>query len=155
MTWWKNSDDERFWIYLAGIIDGEGTIGIYGNKRPDSRPALRPSISISNTDERLIDAIMTTLPNSIYLSRAKSRKEKHHKFQLNIRIENYFSVLYVLKKIIPYLIIKKKQAEIMLKFVLLRNGQKTLSGGYRHYGNKEYELCSEMKKLNQKGVVNE
>ncbi len=47
---WKKTD----LAYAAGIIDGEGNIGIYANTSRNGYPVYRMRVRVTNTDEGLI-----------------------------------------------------------------------------------------------------
>ena len=150
--WWISDKDERFWIYLAGFIDGEGCLGIYRAKRKNAKDGLRPYIAITNTDKEIMDAIKKTIPKKVYCSMGKSRRKKTHKFAYNLRIENYGSVLFVLEKIKPYLTIKRERANLLLQYILIRKSKEVNPHCFKHLGQEEYEIYKEIRKLNKKGV---
>lgn len=160
MAWWNGSEDERFWIYLAAIIDGEGCIGIYPQKRYDSknprRPALKPYVSITNTDMRLLDAIKDTIPNQIYVHirkphRKESIKRQYHKDSFTVFIANYASVQFVINKVMPYLILKKERGQLVLDFIKLRFMHKEKKGYYTLCGDDVYAIYKKVRDLNRKG----
>lgn len=150
--WWKNSDDERFWIYLASFIDADGSILIYKSKRKDARDALRPCIAISNTNKKIIGSFMETIPKKIYHTVKGYKRKPQYKTEYMIKIENFQSVKFVLKKIKNYLMIKKQNAIILLKFIKIRESKLTKNNGYRKLNKEEYNLYDKIKKLNKKGV---
>lgn len=51
--------------YLAGLVDGEGTVTIRKLHRGKSRkPAWKPCVIVSNTDRRLMDWLLSAIPTS-------------------------------------------------------------------------------------------
>lgn len=150
--WWKNSEDERFWIYLASFVDADGSILIYKNKRNNARDALRPCIAISNTNKKIIDSFMETIPPKIYHTVKGYKRKPEYKTEYMIKIENFQSIKFVLKKIEKYLIIKKQNALVLLKFIKIRESKLTKSNGYRNLGKEEYDLYDKIKELNKKGI---
>lgn len=153
--WWKDSDDERFWIYLAGFIDGEGCFGIFKSKRKDAREALRPYIAISNTNKEIIDLFMNTIPQKVYKSVGKRRQKEHHKIQYNLRIENFESVLFVTNKVFKYLIIKREVAKLVRDFIIFRKLKCKNNHCYRHLGKEEYSIYDRIKELNHRKTKDE
>jgi hypothetical protein len=125
---------------LAGIIDGEGTIGIYYSKKQN---IYRLKIYVVNTNKELITWIQDTFGGYVYSRESnkgwKTRYEWHCK---DISDD-------ILKKVFPYLIVKKQQAKIAIAF------RKT----HQHHGHnlspklKELRksLWVEVKKLNTRG----
>ena len=109
--------------YLAGIIDGEGSIMLtrfHKNEYPS------PCISISSTDIELLEWVKNTTNTGRIIKKKNYNKEKH--------LDSYtYRVIYddalkILKEIEPYLIIKKKKSRAKhildnYKKVTLRNGR--------------------------------
>ncbi len=52
-----NSQPDTFWAWLAGFIDGDGTVGIYR----DSQGYIVPKIVISQKDRGILDGIVTAV----------------------------------------------------------------------------------------------
>jgi len=57
-------------------------------------------------------------------------------------VESKISILELLKRVYPYLYIKKKQAELMIFYLLGRNSGKS-------YSQEDYFMMEEMKSLNR------
>jgi len=95
--------------YLAGIIDGEGSfyIGITKNRKFNCR------IYVVNTNEDLIKWLKETFGGLIY--KRTSIKNPHWKTRYEWVLDKT-AIDPVCQQIIPYLIIKKKHAEIMIDF---------------------------------------
>lgn len=103
--------------YLAGIIDGEGTIFI--QKKLDKRVETEswtywPRVQVCNTNEAVMQWIHQIFGGLLY------KKERSHlKRNWKCQFEWYTKPSLIdelLPLLIPYLIIKKPQAEIMMKF---------------------------------------
>lgn len=114
--------------YLAGIIDGEGCISIGSHKNTKTKPYFFPTIDISNTDKRLMVFVNSILPSSYILKKdnGKIGKYKCNKKLYVYRIYNQQKVGLFLKKIMPFLLLKKERAKIMLKFLKTKNPKKQL-----------------------------
>lgn len=95
--------------YLAGIIDGEGTfyIGKINHRKFTSR------IYVVNTDKKLIDWLHKNFNGSFY--ERNSIKHPHWKTRYEWILDKA-QIDSVCKKILPFLIIKKKHAELMINF---------------------------------------
>ncbi|MDN5321890.1 MAG: hypothetical protein PWQ67_344 [Clostridia bacterium] len=89
--------------YIAGIIDGEGTITLTSHKK-GCHPS--PTISIASTDIELLEWIKTTL-NAGTIAKKRNYNPERHKdsWSLMIRHNNAYELL---KCIEPYLVINKK-----------------------------------------------
>lgn len=109
--------------YIAGIIDGEGSIML---TRFHSNQYHSPCISIASTDKELLYWMETVTNMGKIISKKNYNKEKH-KDSFTYRV-SYNDALILLKEIEPYLIInrKKLRAKLILekyKQVTPRNGK--------------------------------
>ena len=127
--------------YLAGLIDGDGTISIQAD-----RGKHKPVVSISNTNREVLEWCKNLIGQGSISS--KKTYKKHHTPSFNLRWE-YDIALDIAKKCCPYLIIKKERAECILgwKLVVKRNGKYTP----KELRKKE-ELIAEIRRLNKRGI---
>lgn len=131
--------------YVAGIIDGEGHIGLHC--RNDRKLRYRLRVSVSNTNEWLIQWLHFNFEGYVYEVIMKNPKwKKQWKWSLSSNMAMEF-----LKLVYPYLRIKKPQAEIAIEFQSQRRG----SG---HHLTDEQRAVAEahrllMVKTNQRGNV--
>lgn len=99
--------------YLAGLIDGEGSIYIQSRKRPDAIDYF-PRFQIVNTDKKMIDWVYKTFGGNMF---SKSRAKHNPKWKLQWE---WFTTRKLMDQLmpllLPYLITKKPHVEIMLKF---------------------------------------
>ena len=98
----NNSDED--WAYLAGLIDGEGSVGIYYNKWSDGHFM---QVQIGNMDKTLIDWIHLKFKGRRYLN----RKTKFHLVKWHGR-----HAKEILDNVNPYLISKAGEAKVALMF---------------------------------------
>lgn len=93
--------------YLAGIIDGEGSIQLVKN----NKGSYTTRITVSNTDLRLIHWLMYSLGGSYYEQKKhnKNYKPTYHWVLSSKHTHN------ILLKVLPYLKLKKEQANILIK----------------------------------------
>jgi len=98
--------------YLAGIVDGEGYIGISADhrKRNPDRPCWRLKVAVTNTNEWLMQYLKFSVGGGIIVLKRKNPKPC---YQWEIR---YGKAADFLKLILPYLRLKKPQAELAIKF---------------------------------------
>lgn len=107
------------WAYLAGIIDGEGCIRLancgYAKRRVID-------LRIYNTDVRLIEWLRDNLGGYAYAH----NKKAHVCWQVHWSSKR---AKVIIEHVLPYLIVKKEQAEIALSFQRLigKNGQRVSS----------------------------
>ena len=91
--------------YLAGFLDGDGSITIDTNGRKNPRVIIR----FFNTDLNVINWIRSKLKRNYYRQYSGSpiSKKKQHQ----IVIQKSIDVYYLLKGMLSYLIVKRKEAE--------------------------------------------
>jgi len=101
--------------YLAGFIDGEGCIGIAKTKNgmAKGRPRYFPFIAIVNSNLGILKIIKHMYPKGRKIIEIK--KTLGHKKIYNLRIDGN-ELINILEDIMPYLIDKKRQAELVLEF---------------------------------------
>jgi len=114
----KSQDNQReaiFLSYLAGIVDGEGTIRIGATnpsaKHPNRNIIYYASIGLGMTDKAVIELFVKKFG-------AKLRKEcvPNRKMIYRWGTCGNEAVPKIIKKLLPYLIVKKKQAKLVIKF---------------------------------------
>ncbi|WP_142418958.1 LAGLIDADG family homing endonuclease [Clostridium tertium] len=111
--------------YIAGIIDGEGSVmlqRIHKNEYPS------PCISIASTTLELLEWVKDTVGKGRIISKKNYNIEKHKDCYSYVLRRN--DAISLLNDIYPYLIIntKKKRAELIIskyKSVTPRNGYYT------------------------------
>lgn len=108
--------------YLAGIIDGEGTItlGIQAEYKLN-KIYFKPKITISNTNKKLMNWISPKMTiKTIFAQR--NRKNRKWKDCYNIEMNGY-KILPILKMLYPYLIIKKENCKILINWIERRKNK--------------------------------
>ena len=134
--------------YIAGIIDGEGNISLTKYKHPNGKNGycLFPTVQIANTNIEFLLEINELIKGKIFI--AKRKIYTNHKPKGIIYFKGKNNVLNFLKEITPYLRIKKKQSEIVMKYCERRKDCSTRF----NYSNKDWEDAELMKKLNLRGM---
>lgn len=105
--------------YLAGLFDGEGTVGYY-----NFRDRHESTVMITSTDPR----VMTWIQEKVGYGNICTIRNSYHRRKHVVhhwRISNKPRVKDFLEAVVPYLIIKKDQAELMLALWAIE-GQKRL-----------------------------
>lgn len=136
------------WIWLAAMIDGEGTIGIYKQNQSYAKRLI-----IVNTSEELIDYLVNNYKGSKH--GPYKQKEENHKNRFWWRCDGK-DAIKLIQKIEPYLVIKRVQAQLALEawedtFKIDYRGRKTP----KYIADKREEYYQEMKKLNHRGKEEE
>lgn len=112
--------------YIAGIIDGEGSIMLqkfHSNEFP------APCVSIASTSLELLEWIKETIQKGAIISKKNYNPEVHKDCYSYVLRRN--DAIYLIKEIYPYLIIesKRKRAKLILenyKALTPRNGRYSL-----------------------------
>jgi hypothetical protein len=140
------------WAYLAGILDGEGTISIFTSRNSTKGrkyPCYCPRVSISNCDERIMIWLEKTIGGRARPVKRKRETNSRKWRQSYIWELSRKQAVPILKNILPYLIIKRAQAALFLRF--RETGQhrgSKLSLGIVHARQR---IIDEMQFLNRKG----
>ena len=125
-------------IYLAGIIDGEGYIGISHFKRKDGRKFYKARIIVSNCNLGLLEYIKSFTGG--YITK-KSIGKKHWTQGYNLTLTYYNDWFY---QVVPYLYGKRKKAELFLEAIKLLNKR-----GFKDR-EKKYKRIEEINQLLRK-----
>lgn len=131
--------------YLAGFIDADGSISIRMTTNPRRRKKvqLHATIAIYNTNVE----VMNWLANKIGGQHSRMfKKHQRHKDILVLQSRSVIDVAKILRTVLPYLIVKRRQAEIVLEFCENR----ILYSGYTE---REFELKDIVQALNHRGPV--
>lgn len=134
---------------LAMLIECEGhiTIGMTPPTKTRNRPALYATVGITNTASGIIEeAKETLLSERICFT---SRPQRHgggfgSKMRYDINIHGFDRSESMLNVILPFLRSKKRQAEIVLAFIVSRRNAAPKSA----YSEREWRMATEVRKLN-------
>lgn len=133
--------DETFFQWLAGFIDGDGNIVC--NEYIDNRNNLKyfsHQISAFNTFPNVIKFIKMRLDGNVRLRKASLHPI--YTWTCKRSIEKF-----VCESILPHLIIKKKQCELLLEFI--KFPRKNYGIGYSNDDKmRMYEIINQIKHLN-------
>ena len=118
----KTTPADPSWEYIAGLIDGEGTIGIYKQESARYNHGINHCmiLSIANTNKALLDAVQKKC--------AVGGVHKNHgcfSYQTS-----GVDAAKILEQVLPFLILKHKQAELGLEFAkTIHKDKKPLTDG--------------------------
>ncbi|MGM7702809.1 LAGLIDADG family homing endonuclease [Pseudalkalibacillus sp. Hm43] len=90
--------------YIAGVIDGEGSIIL---TRMHANEHRRPVITIASTDLELLTYVQSVAGGYLYSKKNYNPSKHKNSFILNIKIKK--EVFYVLQSCLPYLRIDQKR----------------------------------------------
>jgi hypothetical protein len=138
--------------YIAGIIDGEGCIGIYRSSSHDRTFFLQ--ITIVNTNITLLEWMKKKFGCGYLTSQSKSKAHPKNKQSYSLEVSR-MKAYEILLRVFPYLIVKKPQANLGIEFKKWQNGRKP-TGEYRPYTKQDNKMgdsfIAKSHILNKKGV---
>lgn len=98
------------WAYVAGILDGEGCLGVYRGRRA----AFEPHLSITNTNEDLILWLQRRIGGRIAITRPV--RSGSCKPVLRLHVGKIVDMVHVCRACLPYLVTKWGLAELLIQF---------------------------------------
>lgn len=122
--------------YFAGLFDGEGCISI--NKiNKYKRPGFQLRISITNTNKEVLQNVLNIYGGKLY-ERNRDNARTYYDW---VAVSK--QCIKILELWLPFLIIKKKQAEVALEFQKNRTTNKT-----DEEWQQDYNWYEQIRKLN-------
>jgi hypothetical protein len=103
------------WAYLAGIVDGEGCVRAIECKpgKRNKSPRFRVQLTVTNTSERLVNWIHGRFGGNVYVTHQVGQwKATRTCWRI---MWSPSSSEEVLRGMLPYLIVKKDQAELCFR----------------------------------------
>lgn len=146
---------ETDYAYLAGIVDGEGTITfsrITTRRNGHIYFNYSPHLSISNTDLEMIMSLRRRFGGGVVRVTPPRNKLWKRGNYLYFRREE---MLALLPKVIPYLTSKKRKAELMLEYMRTRTESVRQGKNGRFVGipltERQRKIIAEIRKKNRRG----
>ena len=149
--------------YIAGIIDGEGSISLirayqkqrpvrrrnsrsYGNPTPGVRQRTLLAVHVGMTDKQIPEWLHSMFGGSLYY---RDNLNENWKGRHDWRLASQKAAKF-LELVLPYLRVKSRQAKIAIRFQKYRVPHITLSGDQREMDGMMYDI---MRSLNQRGAT--
>lgn len=147
------------WAYLAGLVDGEGCISICPAHKKGGSTQLNVSLHVlNNTNAKLIDWVAETLarydiPHYVYW--AGKRNYRNSRPCGLVALRRRTGIKKFLLHVLPYLVGKRRQAELLLEFVesritVFETAQRNSESWT--YKDRDFEITRQIKALNQRGL---
>lgn len=95
--------------YAAGIIDGEGCIGIYKHR---DIPSVATVVAVSMTDRNVVEWLKKMFGGAVYIKKGDSKRDIAYTWRLGDRKD----IAELMYKLHPYLKVKRVHAVIMKEF---------------------------------------
>lgn len=132
--------------YIAGIFDGEGTVGIYSYKGRVPSPVL----AIAGHYKPLLEALQDHYGFGSVFAYGTRSKRKQDWVNYRWQLRSWDEIVKVLEDLLPYLMEKKEQALLMLKARPLAPGR-TSTGICPDARHRMVEIEMELKRLKRTG----
>lgn len=141
--------------YLAGIVDGEGTITLErsGIRRLNGVMGLSPKVLVSNTDTAIIQFSINVMERMGVVPHVKCQLGTYkgrRKTCYWLSVAGLAKTKKVLVPLLPFLVGKQAQARLLLDFIEYR-GDPVLAKG-KPYGDYELGLLEKVRALNFRGA---
>ena len=141
------------WVaWLAGIFDGEGSVGIYARKfkgRPYTNYTMR--ITITNTSIALLDKIKAILDHkglSYYVKENERQNHKNWRPRWQMLFTGFSRTYLFLKLIRPYVVGKAREVDLALEWLESRMNTPTAS---TPYSTRDLEIVELLKQEKRNG----
>ena len=131
--------------YMAGIMDGEGTFSIVIRRR-DKYHWYQDCIRVHMGEP--------SIPRWLHNKFGGSYNERKERGSNAYIWQSYgIEMRKICKNILPFLIQKKRQAEIMLELAEIKNIGKKYQRDPENIKNKKYELYTELRRTHQRNYL--
>lgn len=141
--------------YLAGLIDGEGSITIsVHNHHKNEHVQYRPRVSIvANTNPDIIaeaTRILESVSIAYHISDNQPRQNGRYKHLYQVECDGFRRALKALFILEPHLRAKRRQGQMVLAFLWLR-ATRMCDNGHSPYSDDELTLINGVRELNKVG----
>lgn len=130
--------DKCKWFWFAALLDGEGHIGAYVSKHPRGN-SIYISMQISNSNLELVERVQDLFGGNV---RSDKYRPMHH---WHTRRQEF--ILEILQEIENALIVKRRHAELALKYLKSRK-QRRQKHGRPRYNSFEINTAQALQELN-------
>lgn len=145
--------------YLAGIIDGEGSISLQFSKprKKGYTGGFSPCVRVSNTDRKMIDFLERMWPRTA-VAKLSLRANEKHKPIWDLMVRSIEGCRIVLERVLPYLITKREHAKLLLRYCRKHKTRQGQCGPNRLANSPpipewEWSIYNDLKRSNRRGVA--
>ena len=147
--------------YCAGIVDGEGCISLTMHQQPTKagwKDQVCHKVYVSNTDKRLLEWFVGVTGLGAVKSYSPGRSTRLERFD-PARVKPLYvwaiwgsGIRQFLPQILPYLILKREHAELILESLAITRGQGYGSHLMEEQKERRREIAVRMRELNRRGL---
>jgi len=146
MEYSKGVDELIDTVWLACAVDGEGYIGL---EKPGTWYV--PEVSVANTSLEFMEKVAPMLKTN--LIPVNWWRYRNNKLALAARQRSMKKIREILSSILPFLIIKRRRAELLIEYCQIRESMTNTDRRLGVHDSREYVIYSLLKMLNKKGRV--
>jgi hypothetical protein len=141
--------------YLAGLIEGDGTVGIFRSGTKYWAPCV---YVIANTNKALTDHVHDLMLRAGFKAfkstgHEQSQHAKGRRYMWTVSIHGISPCRAFLDQIVPFLVGKRGQAEAVLRFCRSRQDTWASTGNRTPYSEEQLAAVTEVKRLNRRGIL--
>jgi len=141
--------------YLVGLIEGEGTIGLsIHSKGAKKGQRWDVYLKISNTNKELLENLRKMLGSGRVKVHDRKAFRPNRKPEYALTYMRHSDLQNLLEQTMAFLIVKKRNAELMLEYLKLRKIVRKEGHKNGFHFKREYEIFEEFKGLNKRGKTN-
>lgn len=138
------------WAWVAGFVDGEGSIGIHRAADPRiGRHSYRAALQIGNTNRDALVRVAEIMGVTNAITQLAPQTERHAT-QWHFQVRERSHLWRILPQIEPYLVIKRLQAQLTLFFVASRLTHRG-RGRYAPFTPQELRCYEVLREANRRG----
>jgi hypothetical protein len=130
-------------VWLAAVLDCEGTISVHR-----SGQWYKPTLNVTSTCIDLVRKVEQVTDAGFVTKQAFAQFKNHPEWKTPWRweVHRLDKVAVILKEVIPWMIVKRKQAELLLEFC-----EKRLKHPHHPLTEEERNLADRIRQLNTRG----
>ena len=154
----QHTPKETDLAYLAGLIDGEGTVTLekHGRRRKgNNEMGISPIVLVANTDYTLIQHTVNLFRklgvNPYVKSQNPKKKNRRKKTCYWVTCKGLNKCKRILIPLLPYLVGKQAQARLILEWIESRGDTNVAKG--KPYSDYDFQIWDKVKSINHRGVT--
>ncbi|MEK9206967.1 MAG: hypothetical protein AAB922_00670 [Patescibacteria group bacterium] len=134
--------------YTAGLIDGEGYIGLIPH--PVTKNSYSPKVKVASTTIELVQFLHDNYGG--HLDKLRAYSQPNRKMSAMWTLSNGINVGPFLKKLLPYLRVKNKQANLILEYIEKYTYKKMRGTEKEYVSHERFLIYKQIRLLNHRGL---
>ena len=134
--------------YTAGLIDGEGYIGLIPHSV--TKNSYSPKVKVSSTTINLVEFLHDNYGG--HLDKLRIHSQENRKMSAMWTLSNGKNVGPFLKKLLPYLRVKNRQANLILEYIEKCTYKKMRGTEKKDVSRERFLLYKKIRLLNHRGL---